>query len=311
MCRTGELMQWGQQPCDGIVLHHKCAACNLTRLGMPRPIARVAGAIPLSAGRALRHLPGRIGTTLGMSASVDEYESMQCELFSLVDRFVVLNDTAQRMLVANGSPGSKLVINRLGINHASVPAKAGPDESPTTRRVTFGYVGRLHASKGLVELVHAARAIPKDVDCVLEIRGPDASEESARFKQELRELGGDDQRIRFLPALSPDDVQQSLAGLDVLVCPSTWFENGPTVALEANAVGTPVIGSRVGNLCEIVDDGVNGRLVAPGDVSAWTKALTEVVRDPAGTVDVWRRHLVAPRTMDDIARDYLALYQAG
>ena len=33
MCRTGELMQWGRVPCDGIVIPSKCASCSLTRLG--------------------------------------------------------------------------------------------------------------------------------------------------------------------------------------------------------------------------------------------------------------------------------------
>jgi glycosyltransferase involved in cell wall biosynthesis len=99
-----------------------------------------------------------------------------------------------------------------------------------------------------------------------------------------------------------------LADLDVLLCPSIWFENGPTIALEAMAAGTPVIGSRVGNLAEIVDDGVNGRLVTAGDVDALKNVLVEVASDPRATVDAWRRALVEPRTMDDIARDYLDLY---
>ena len=104
MCRSGELMQWGRIPCDGIVAARKCAACNLTRLGMPQPLARVVGAVPAPVSAALQAMPGRLGTALGMPASVREYEAMQRELFALVDRFVVLNETGHRMLVANGSP---------------------------------------------------------------------------------------------------------------------------------------------------------------------------------------------------------------
>ncbi|HEX7140740.1 MAG TPA: glycosyltransferase [Vicinamibacterales bacterium] len=311
MCRTGELMQWGRTPCDGIVLAHKCAACNLTRLGMPQPAAWVAGAVPVGLGRALRQVPGRLGTTLGMSASVMEYAAMQDELFALVDRFVVLNDTARRMLVANGSPPEKLIVNRLGVSHAPTQAKPGPDQQPTTTPVRLGYVGRLHSSKGLIELVRAARAIPSDVSFVLEIRGPDHRQEAASFKEQLRQLAAGDARITFLPGVRSEEVLHTLAKLDALLCPSIWFENGPTVALEANAVGTPVLGSGVGNLCEIIDDGVNGRLVPAGDVAAWSRALEEVARNPAGTIDRWRLSLSFPRTMDEIARDYLKLYGAA
>ena len=153
MCRTGELMQWGRVPCDGIVIPAKCASCNLTRLGMPQPVGadRRRGARWRSAPRS-RQLPGRIGTTLGMAASVREYETMQRELFELVDWFVVLNETGRRMLVSNGSPAEKIVLNRLGVSHMHVTPKPGPDVRPTGTCVRFGYVGRLHATKGLVEL---------------------------------------------------------------------------------------------------------------------------------------------------------------
>ena len=101
-----------------------------------------------------------------------------------------------------------------------------------------------------------------------------------------------------------------LAELDALLSPSLWFENGPTIALEAMAVGTPVIASRVGNPAELIQDGVNGRLVTPGDAAALSAALVEAATSPETTIDVWRRSLPPVRTMDDIARDYMKIYAA-
>ena len=66
-----------------------------------------------------------------MAASVREYETMQRELFGLVDRFVVLNETGRRMLVSNGSPAEKIVLNRLGVSHRRIAPKPGPDVRPT------------------------------------------------------------------------------------------------------------------------------------------------------------------------------------
>jgi glycosyltransferase involved in cell wall biosynthesis len=105
-------------------------------------------------------------------------------------------------------------------------------------------------------------------------------------------------------------VPRALAALDVLVCPSLVAEGGPTVAIEAHAVGTPVIGTRIGGLAEMVADGMNGRLVAPGDWRALARVIQTIVEDPAGTVDQWRRLLPPPRTFDDVTRDYLSLYAA-
>jgi glycosyltransferase involved in cell wall biosynthesis len=120
----------------------------------------------------------------------------------------------------------------------------------------------------------------------------------------------DDPRISVGAGVPGADVPALLAACDVLLCPSIGFENGPTIALEAMAVGTPVMASRVGNLAELIMDGVNGQLVTPGDVAEWTRALTLVAASPAATVDRWRRALPCPRTMDDVASDYLSLYAA-
>jgi glycosyltransferase involved in cell wall biosynthesis len=310
MCRSGELMQWGRVPCDGIVIPDKCAACNLTRLGMPQAAARIAGAVPVPLSAALARLPGRIGTTLGMAASVHEYETMQRELFGLVDRFVVLNETGRRMLVSNGSPGEKIVLNRLGVSHMRITPKPGADIRPTGTCVGFGYVGRLHATKGLVQLARAVSAIPRDVAFRLDIRGPMLDEPSRRFAAGLQAMLDGDPRVRFGPGVPGPDVPALLAGYDALLCPSMWFENGPTIALEAMAVGTPIIASRVGNLAELVEDGVNGQLVEAGNIGEWARALTNAATHPAQTIDRWRRALTPPRTMDDIASDYLSLYAA-
>jgi glycosyltransferase involved in cell wall biosynthesis len=311
MCRTGELMQWGRVPCDGIVIPDKCASCNLTRLGMPEAAARLAGAVAVPLSAALGRLPGRIGTTLGMAASVHEYETMQRELFRLVDWFVVLNETGRGMLVSNGSPAEKIVLNRLGVSHRRITPKPGPGVRPTGSCVRFGYVGRLHAAKGLVELARAVAAIPRDVEFRLDIRGPMIDEPSRRFASELHAMLAGDARVTFGAGVPGADVPSLLAGYDALLCPSMCFENGPTVALEAMAAGTPVIASRLGNLAEIIGSDVNGQLVAPGDVEAWAQALTRAATAPADTIDRWRRALLPPRTMDDVTSDYLAIYAAS
>ena len=86
--------------------------------------------------------------------------------------------------------------------------------------------------------------------------------------------------------------------------------DGPTIALEAIAVGTPLIATRVGNLAEIVEDGVSGRLVEAGNVQELSAAILEAATEPHKTIDVWRRGLLPVRSMDDIARDYMAMYAA-
>jgi glycosyltransferase involved in cell wall biosynthesis len=76
-----------------------------------------------------------------------------------------------------------------------------------------------------------------------------------------------------------DDVAAVLADLDVLVhCPTSPEPFGRVVA-EAMAAGRPVVASRCGGIPELIEDGVNGLLVAPGDDAAVAAATVQLLND--------------------------------
>jgi glycosyltransferase involved in cell wall biosynthesis len=168
-------------------------------------------------------------------------------------------------------------------------------------------MGRLHPTKGVYELAHAVTMLPSDMAFELEIRGVVHAEVERQVQADIKRILAGDPRVTIAPAVPPDEVLGALAAYDVLCCPSTWFENGPTVAIEAMAVGTPVIGTRLGNLAELITDGVDGCLVAPGDAADLAGAIARIARSPA-IVDTWRANLGPARTMDEIAGDYERLY---
>jgi glycosyltransferase involved in cell wall biosynthesis len=247
-----------------------------------------------------------------MSGLIARNRDRQRRVLADLDRFVVLTGWALEAVAANGFPRAKLALNRLGHSHGAhgeVRRKAGPDERPTAPPVTVGYLGRFDPIKGVHDLVAAVAGLPAGVPVRLELRGPVRTPAERAVVAELEGLAAGDPRITFAPAMPPEAVLPVLAGYDLLACPSLCHEGGPTVAIEAHAVGTPVLGSRIGGLAELVTDGVDGRLVPPGDRAALVAALREVAEDPAGTVDRWRRDLPAARTMDEVTADYLALYR--
>jgi len=63
--------------------------------------------------------------------------------------------------------------------------------------------------------------------------------------------------------------------------PSTWSDPCPTTALEAMATGRPLIASRMGGLTDMVEEGVTGLLVPPGDEAALRQAMERLLADPA------------------------------
>ncbi|MFT4710717.1 MAG: glycosyltransferase involved in cell wall biosynthesis, partial [Planctomycetota bacterium] len=77
------------------------------------------------------------------------------------------------------------------------------------------------------------------------------------------------------------ELPEILAAADVVVVPSTWFENYPTVIREAFAAGRPVVASRIGALEESVQDGVDGLLFEPGNAKDLARVFGQLLDNPS------------------------------
>jgi glycosyltransferase involved in cell wall biosynthesis len=310
ICARGTMMRWGTEPCDGIALEKKCAACLLDHHGVPRAVASLVAGVPSGVAELVRHLPGRVGAAFALPAFIRDQQARQRRLLATVNRFVLLTDWARHTVAANGAPLEKIAVNRLGVAHRPFTRKPGPDQRPTATPVRLAYVGRFDPIKGVEDFVRALTSLSADLPFRAELIGPVFTAREQKVVDNVRRLIGGDSRITVAQPVPHARMSQALADFDVICCPSLAAEGGPTVAIEAHAVGTPVIGTRIGGLAELVTDGVNGRLVPPGDWRALADAIRSMVQDPAGTIDHWRRVLPPVRTLDDVTRDYLALYAA-
>jgi glycosyltransferase involved in cell wall biosynthesis len=310
LCQRGTMARWGSEVCDGVAAPAKCAACELQNRGLPRGVADLLASIPVPAAQLLDGLPGRLGTTLGMPALIAANQERQQQMMASVDAFVVLTEWARRAVSA-AVPTAPVVVNRLGIR--TLPPNATlPRPSHGERPVTVAYLGRFDAIKGVHDLAHALRAIPREAPLRVEFRGPWQSPRDRAVANDLHAILLHDPRVTFGDAIAPEQIYDYLRTIDLLCCPSRTLEGGPTVALEAMAVGTPVLATRLGAMAEIIDSDVNGLLVPPMDVPALAAALERIAHDRDGTLERWTRALPVVRTMRDVARDYVSLYsEAG
>jgi glycosyltransferase involved in cell wall biosynthesis len=147
---------------------------------------------------------------------------------------------------------------------------------------TVVYAGRLVPQKSLDVALEAVRQTD-GISLVVAGDGP----ERARLESRRRELGLDG-RARFLGSQSRRRVFELLHAADVAVLSSSW-ENFPHMALEALAVGTPVVATDVGGVREILRDGWNGLLVPAGDAGALAAALARYFGDEALREQLRRR----------------------
>jgi glycosyltransferase involved in cell wall biosynthesis/CelD/BcsL family acetyltransferase involved in cellulose biosynthesis len=174
-----------------------------------------------------------------------------------------------------------------------------------------GAVAVLREEKALDLLVRAARVL---VDEFPRLRVIVAGEGPLRAPLEelIDELGLHDV-VQLLGTRS--DVPEVVATLDVGVLCSR-FEGGPLAVMEYMAGGKPVVATRVGGMPYLVEDGITGLLVEPGDPDALAAGIGELLRDPeraaqmgrAGQAVQLREHdlAVMVRRIEDLYETLLA-----
>ncbi|MEX0745171.1 MAG: glycosyltransferase family 4 protein [Phycisphaeraceae bacterium] len=180
---------------------------------------------------------------------------------------------SQAMLFAARKDWPKLHVVHCGVDLALFAARRhdGPGG-----RVLF--VGRLAAVKGVAVLLEAmAEVVRQCPQAELTLVGDGAD------RGELERLAGElgvAAHVRFVGYRSPSEVRALLEASDLFVLPS-FAEGVPVVLMEAMAAGVPVVATRVAGVSELVEDGVAGRLVHPGDSEALTRAMAALLNDAA------------------------------
>ncbi len=147
------------------------------------------------------------------------------------------------------------------------------------------YAGALVAAKGLPELARAfdllaARTETRDVRLVVAGTGPLAGRLEA-----WRETGAFGARIDLLGWQDHDRMADLLNAADLFVLPS-HAEGNPVTVLESLACGTPVVGTTIAALTEIITPGRDGLLVPPGDAEALAEALGRALARPPAREDL-------------------------
>ena len=163
-----------------------------------------------------------------------------------VHRYIALNEFCRAKFIEGGLPAARIAVKANFVDLPAPPAASA--------RAGLLYVGRLAPEKGIGLLVRAARELPAGS---LRVAGTGPEQALLAGHAAVQALG----------AVGSAQVVAEMQRAAALVMPSLWFENFPRTLVEAFACGLPVIASRLGAMAELIDDGVTGLLVAPGDAA--------------------------------------------
>ncbi|HZY90770.1 MAG TPA: glycosyltransferase, partial [Gemmataceae bacterium] len=174
------------------------------------------------------------------------------------------------------------------------------------RSCIVGAAGRLSPEKGFEVLVTAAeRVLRRDPSIGFVLFGDGPCRERLARQIKAAGLGG-----AFVLSGFRADLDRFLPHLDVLALPS-YTEGLPNVVLEACAAAVPVVATAAGGTPEVIEDGLNGYLVPPGDAARLADRIDAVLtaEDRGRTLGFEGRQRVLERfTFAAQARDYLDLF---
>jgi glycosyltransferase involved in cell wall biosynthesis len=197
--------------------------------------------------------------------------------YDSVDTFVCPSRVMANYLIGFGYSKEKVV-------HLPTFAKQLPPEGTKPQEPYILYFGKLTREKGVEVLMQAYNSLPSPA-CRLRLVGHC----SDNYREYLLSLldGAHLSMVSIEKPLGSRELWQVVSGSTFVVHPALWLENMPNTVLEAMSAGKPVIASDIGSLTEIVEEGVNGYLVEPGNVGSLASAMERLSDE--GTIDRFSR----------------------
>jgi len=218
-------------------------------------------------------------------------ENLKIRLFTLADyllhrradHVIAVSEGQAAKVIRSGTPPERVTVIHNAIRSErfdAVPDSAWGNKLRSlfpkpTPAFLLGTAGRLSPEKGFDLLIHAMRIIRDHSFSVgLAIFGEGFLRKS--LEKQIRTQGLQD--IVQLPGFT-EELDLFLPHFDLFV-QSSHTEGLPNVLLEAMAAKTPVVATNVGGTSEVVDDGITGLLVPPGDANALADAICRLLTVP-------------------------------
>ena len=213
----------------------------------------------------LKHRCLKSSVTASLIAMLEARRWPLSKLDAMTDAYIAPSSFMSKMMRFGGSDPAKTHILYNFIDPIKLKLLSDTSTSRGDKPHYFAYTGRLSKEKGVKTMINAA--IKAGVKLKIAGDGP--------IRHELEELAKGHDKIVFLGNLSAENVARLQREADACICPSEWFENNPLAVIESLCAGTPVIGTDIGGIPELITPGINGLLYKPGD----TEALTTILKD--------------------------------
>jgi colanic acid/amylovoran biosynthesis glycosyltransferase len=201
------------------------------------------------------------------------------KLFESSDCLLAISDYNYENLINFGAKPQKIVFHPIGIDINRFSFQRQTIPSKRLKTFTILTIARLVEEKGLQYGIRAInKLLEKNPRLDLEYRIIGDGQLEEQLKNLVKELNLSE-NVSFLGSLSQEKVIKELEKAHIFLLPSV-SEALPTVILEAQAIGLPIVATNVGSVSEAMIDGKTGFLVPARDVDSLTEKLEFLIEHP-------------------------------
>lgn len=273
MCPRLNLMHVDSSLCTGPDTDEKCGRCLLED---KRRFSYLREASPVMAD-AFWSVAQNAAFTRRKSIEVSERHEVMTTAFHQADLIIAPSQFILQKYADYGYVHPNTVMIRHGVDRPShIAPKHTSGQLP---HIHFGYMGQMKSHKGVDMTVAAMMELINDgLAGSLQLWG--RSQDDPAYYSRMQKMAGGHYAVRFCGPFQGTKVFEVLENIDVLIVPSRWYENCPTVILEAFKMRIPVIATNLGGMAELVENEKNGLTFALNDVKDLERQMRRVIEEP-------------------------------
>lgn len=303
MCFRLNLLKANNEMCVGPETDEKCMRCVMEDQRRFRLPADKAPAIMDAFWSVAKYAPFATKQTSAVTrrretlmAAVAAADIVICPSYFLMNKFKEY-----------GYATEKAEYLLYGIKQPSPEQRAKAKLQHASGKLRIGYVGQIKIHKG-VELITDAVMPLLDAGAALSLTVWGTKQGAVAYGDALETQTASYPDIHWSGSYKAEQLWDVLSGFDVLIVPSRWYENSPTVILEAFAMGIPVIATRLGSMPELVKHDESGLLFEKDDADD-LRAQIKRLLDEADLLPRLRAGIPSVPTIDDEVGAFYAHYQ--
>jgi len=280
MCPLITLLRSDGQLCSTPVEPARCVWCIRSMQRRYRLLDQTLGGLP---GELFTFL-GKAGLLRASRAYREEEEAIRQrrehnrQLLQNVDVVITQSRFFEEKLKEYDMLPRRMIFAPYGLEKTN--HREGSARYKKSEKFRIGYLGQIAVHKGVHVLVEAYRLLDLPPGRA-ELRLYGDLEAWPEYVRSLRAMARGREDVLFLGPFPGHEIDRIMDECDVIVTPSVWYENHPTVILEAFDHGKPVIASDLGGMIEMVRHGVDGFLFEAGNPRSLAEQLRKLIDDPS------------------------------